>query len=81
MAAPAMRTRRWKRVEYERLVEAGLFHDERLDPLDGQLVVRESQGSRHVTGIRLTVQRLDSTATVAPLAVPSARIAVADLLP
>jgi Uma2 family endonuclease len=40
-------TRRWRRVEYERLVELGVFADERLELLDGVLVVRELQGSYH----------------------------------
>jgi len=40
-------TRRWRRVEYERLVELGVFTDERLELLDGVLVVREPQGSYH----------------------------------
>jgi len=42
------RTRRWTRVEYERLVDHGIFReDEHLELLDGLLVVREPQGSRH----------------------------------
>jgi len=42
------RTRRWTRTEYERLVDQGIFReDERLELLDGLLVVREPQGSRH----------------------------------
>src|SRR5262245_55613474 len=40
-------TRRWRRVEYERLVDLGLFVGERLELLDGVLVVREPQGSPH----------------------------------
>jgi Uma2 family endonuclease len=40
-------TRRWRRVEYERLVELGIFVGERLELLDGVLVVREPQGSSH----------------------------------
>jgi Uma2 family endonuclease len=41
-------TRRWTRTEYERLVERGVLgEDERLELLDGALVVREPQGSRH----------------------------------
>jgi Uma2 family endonuclease len=40
-------TRRWRRVEYERLVELGMFVGERLELLDGLLVVREPQGSPH----------------------------------
>jgi Uma2 family endonuclease len=41
------KTRRWRRPEYERLVELGIFVGERLELLDGVLVVREPQGSRH----------------------------------
>jgi len=45
--------RRWTRLEYERLIELGVFHaEERLELLDGQLVVREPQGSRHAGTIR-----------------------------
>jgi Uma2 family endonuclease len=41
-------TRRWRRVEYDRLVELGMFAGERLELLDGLLVVREPQGSPHM---------------------------------
>jgi Uma2 family endonuclease len=44
---PAVKTRRWRRVEYERLVELGMFNGEHLELLDGLLVVREPQGSAH----------------------------------
>jgi Uma2 family endonuclease len=40
-------TRRWRRPEYERLVDLGIFVGERLELLDGVLVVREPQGSSH----------------------------------
>jgi Uma2 family endonuclease len=40
-------TRRWRRAEYDRLVELGIFVGERLELLDGLLVVREPQGSSH----------------------------------
>lgn len=40
-------TRSWRRVEYERLVDLGVFAGERLELLDGVLVVREPQGSAH----------------------------------
>jgi len=47
------KTRRWTRVEYDRLIELGVFGpDERLELLDGHLVVREPQGSRHAAAIR-----------------------------
>lgn len=50
---PPARTRRWTRVEYERLVELGIFRPgERLELLDGQLLVREPQGTNHATAIR-----------------------------
>jgi hypothetical protein len=42
-------TRRWRRVEYERLVDLGVFVGERLELLDGVLVVREPQGSAHAS--------------------------------
>jgi Uma2 family endonuclease len=42
-----LRTRRWRRVEYERLVELGVFTGEHLELLDGLLIVREPQGSPH----------------------------------
>jgi Uma2 family endonuclease len=41
------RTRRWRRVEYERLVDLGVFVGERLELLDGVLVVGEPQASPH----------------------------------
>ncbi len=57
-AAALPKTRRWKRVEYERLVDLGLFEGERLELLDGLLVVREPQGSRHAAGIRRVIRAL-----------------------
>jgi len=44
---PHLKTRRWRRVEYERLVDLGIFVGERLELLGGLLVVREPQGSPH----------------------------------
>src|SRR2546425_977375 len=53
------KTRRWTRVEYERLIDLGVFQPgERLELLDGQLVVREPQGSRHAAGIRRVLAAL-----------------------
>ena len=42
-----VKTRRLRRVEYDRLVDLGMFVGERLELLDGLLVVREPQGSSH----------------------------------
>jgi Uma2 family endonuclease len=47
MAQAPLTLRRWRRVEYERLVETGLFHGDALELIDGALVVAEPQGSRH----------------------------------
>jgi hypothetical protein len=56
MASPVTqlpRIRRWTRVEYERLIALGVFRaGERLELLDGLLVVREPPGSRHAAAIR-----------------------------
>ena len=55
----AIRTKRWTRLEYERLIALGAFGPEdRLELLGGQLVVREPQGRPHATGIRLVAQAL-----------------------
>lgn len=54
-----LRTRRWTRAEYERLVALGVFRPgERLELLDGQLLVREPQGSRHAGTIRRVLAAL-----------------------
>ena len=59
---PPPRTRRWTRVEYERLIDLGVFRpDERLELLDGLLVVREPQGSRHAGTIRRVLAALRRT--------------------
>lgn len=48
-----MYTRRWSRVEYGQMIERGLFRpDDRLELLDGVLVVREPQLDRHALAIR-----------------------------
>ncbi|HEV2057314.1 MAG TPA: Uma2 family endonuclease [Methylomirabilota bacterium] len=59
MSQSAARTRRWSRIEYERLIEEGVFQPgEHLELLAGQLVVREPQGTPHATGIRLVTRAL-----------------------
>jgi Uma2 family endonuclease len=44
--------RRWKRVEYDRLVELGAFDREPLELIGGQLIVAEPQGVYHASSIR-----------------------------
>jgi Uma2 family endonuclease len=59
MSEAAIRTRRWSRAEYDKLIEEGIFQPgERLELLAGQLVVREPQGTPHATGIRLVTRAL-----------------------
>jgi len=48
---PEVTTRRFRRVEYDRMVELGMFDGERLELLDGLLVVREPQGSPHASSV------------------------------
>lgn len=59
VARSPARTKRWTRLEYERLVDLGAFGpEERLELIGGQLVVREPQGRPHATGIRLVAAAL-----------------------
>lgn len=54
-----VRTRRWTRGEYDRLVEHGIFAaGERIELLGGLLVVREPQGGRHAMGVRMVEEAL-----------------------
>ena len=58
--AHSVRTRRWTRLEYERMVERGIFQpDDRLELIDGQLVVKEPQDADHFTAILLVVKTLE----------------------
>ena len=59
IATSPVRTKRWTRLEYERLIDLGAFApEERLELIGGQLVVRERQGRPHATGIRLVARAL-----------------------
>jgi Putative restriction endonuclease len=54
MAAYAVRTRRWTRAEFDRLIDIGVFSpDERLELLGGELIMSEPQNSAHYTAIGL----------------------------
>ncbi len=56
---PAGTLRRWTRAEYDRLIELGAFQTgERLELIDGFLVVREPQGARHAAAIRRVLAAL-----------------------
>jgi Uma2 family endonuclease len=43
--------RRWRRTEFDRLVELGVFAGEPLELIDGQLMVAEPQGTYHASAI------------------------------
>lgn len=46
--------KRWKRVEYEQLVEKGVFaNGDHVELLDGLLIVAEPQSASHYTAIKL----------------------------
>jgi Uma2 family endonuclease len=53
MAQAPLTARRWKRVEYDRLVELGVFDGEPLELIGGQLIVAEPQGSYHASVVSI----------------------------
>ena len=54
-----MEIRRWRRVEYERLIDAGVLPpDEPVELMGGHLVVAEPQGSYHFATIRAVEEAL-----------------------
>jgi Uma2 family endonuclease len=59
MSESIVRTRRWSRLEYETMIEKGVFRpDERLELLGGELVVREPHGGPHAFAIERTSEAL-----------------------
>ena len=48
---PPLTLRRWKRVEYERLVDLGVFEGDPVELIGGQLVVAEPHGTYHASSI------------------------------
>jgi len=59
MATYPVRTRRWTRAEYERLIDLSVFlPGEPLELLGGELIVSERQGSAHYTAIGLVEDAL-----------------------
>jgi Uma2 family endonuclease len=51
MAQAPLTVRRWKRSEYDRLVELGVFEGEPVELIGGQLVVAEPQYPYHASAI------------------------------
>jgi Uma2 family endonuclease len=52
MAHPPLTLRRWKRAEYDRLVELGVFESDPIELVGGQLIVAEPQSAYHASTIR-----------------------------
>ncbi|MBK1633616.1 hypothetical protein CKO31_23295 [Thiohalocapsa halophila] len=80
---------RWSRAEYERMAEAGVFEPSaRLELIDGEILAMPPQSTRHFTAIQLAEAALSRAFGTSyhirpqgPLAVPTAMVRVADLLP
>jgi Uma2 family endonuclease len=49
MADVPLTLRRWRRVEYERLIDLGAFEGDPVELVDGQLVVAEPKGAYHTS--------------------------------
>ena len=52
-------TKRWTRLQYDRLIECGIFQPgDRIELIGGELIVREPQRTSHATAIELAVDAL-----------------------
>lgn len=51
MTQAPLTARRWKRIEYDRLVDLGVFEDEPLELIGGQLIVAEPKGAYHSSAV------------------------------
>jgi Uma2 family endonuclease len=60
MAIHERKTRRWSRLEYERLIDLGVFQPgDPIELIGGELMVAEPQGAPHYTSIRKTARMLE----------------------
>jgi len=58
-ATALVKTRRWNRAEYGRLIDAGILQeDDPIELVDGQLLVREPQHTPHVVATGLVEEAL-----------------------
>ena len=61
MATYEIRTRRWSRAEYEKLIDLGVFQPgDAIELIGGELMVAEPQGTAHYTAIRKTAKALEA---------------------
>lgn len=76
---PAIQTKRWTRVEYERLIDLGVFGpQDRLELLGGQLVVAEPQGTDHYSAILRSTRVLQAAFGAGWLVRPQGPVALDD---
>ena len=59
MRAPILRHRRWTRDEYDRLIDLGVFDEDRKDNkvelIEGRMIVAEPQNTPHAVALELAV--------------------------
>lgn len=58
MTAIEPTTRRWTREEYHRMAELGLFLNQRVELVDGEVLEMNAQGPPHVTSVQLVSNAL-----------------------
>ena len=58
MAQPPYTLRRWTRVEYDRVVSLGVFDNQPLELIGGELIVAEPKGTYHSTALGKTADAL-----------------------
>jgi Uma2 family endonuclease len=74
-----LRTRRWTRVEYDRLIAVGIFRPgDPVELLGGELIVSESQSSAHYTAVGLVESALRAALGVGWLIRPQGPVALDD---
>jgi hypothetical protein len=55
MVPPDVRTRRWTRIEYDRLIDLGVLQTEdSIELIGGEMIVAEPQSAQHYTAISRT---------------------------
>jgi Uma2 family endonuclease len=60
MAIHERKTRRWSRIEYDRLIDLGVFQPgDPIELIGGELLVAEPQGAPHYTSIQKTARVLE----------------------
>ena len=59
MSTSTISLHRWSRLEYDRMIAAGVFHPEaRVELVDGEIFHMTPQGSLHATAVQLVAEAL-----------------------